>query len=71
MAFDQEVNHPQTLVDARLSWLQEMDNDQALSGALSGRNITDEDYRSFSFKLGPDLGLSNWGAPATHRVDLR
>ena len=73
VAFDQEVNQSRTLVDARLSWLHEMDNGQALSIALWGRNITDEEYRSFSFNFGPDLGLSlgQWGAPATYGVDLR
>ena len=73
VAFDQEVNQSRTLVDARLSWLHEMDNGQALSIALWGRNITDEEYRSFSFNFGPDLGLSlgNWGAPATYGVDVR
>ena len=73
VAFDQEVNQSRTLVDARLSWLHEMDNGQALSIALWGRNITDEEYRSFAFNFGPDLGLSlgQWGAPATYGVDLR
>ena len=51
VAFDQEVNQSRTLVDARLSWLHEMDNGQALSIALWGRNITDEEYRSFSFNF--------------------
>ena len=50
-----------------------MYNGQTLSIALWGHNITDEEYRSFSFNFGPDLGLSlgQWGAPATYGVDLR
>jgi outer membrane receptor protein involved in Fe transport len=73
VAFDQTVNNSRTLVDARLSWLHEMDNGQALSVALWGRNITDEEYRTFNFNFGPDLGLSlgQWGAPATYGVDVR
>ena len=37
-----------------------------------GQNITDEDYRTFGYNLGADLGLPvhQWGNPATYGVDI-
>lgn len=73
VAFDQRKNQSRTLVDARLSYIHAMDNGSALNISLWGRNITDEEYRTFSFNFGPSLGLnlSQWGAPSTFGVDVR
>jgi hypothetical protein len=37
-----------------------------------GRNITDEQYRTFGFNFGADLGFAvhQWGNPATYGVDF-
>ena len=73
VAFDQRKNQSRTLVDARLSYIHAMENGSALNISLWGRNITDEEYRTFSFNFGPALGLnlSQWGAPSTFGVDVR
>jgi len=56
-----------------LSWIRPMDNGGALNVSLWGRNITDEEYRTFSFNFGPALGLnlSQWGSPSTFGMDVR
>lgn len=73
VSFEQRKNQSRTLVDARLSWIRPMDNGGALNISLWGRNITDEEYRTFSFNFGPTLGLnlSRWGSSATLGVDVR
>ena len=73
VSFEQRKNQSRTLVDARLSWIRPMDNGGALNVSLWGRNITDEEYRTFSFNFGPDLGLnlSQWGSPSTFGMDVR
>ncbi len=72
MNFEQAVNHSRTLVDARLSWDVEIDETAGVTVALWGRNLLDEDYRTFGFNFGPALGLPvhQWGVPATYGIDV-
>lgn len=72
VAFEQMPNQSRTLVNARLAWSQEMENGGDLTIALWGKNITDEEYRSFGFNFGPALGLNihNYGEPRTYGVDV-
>jgi outer membrane receptor protein involved in Fe transport len=69
----QASNQDRTLVNARLSWNRAMDNGRNLNIAAWGRNITDEEYRTFGFNFGADLGFAThqWGNPATYGVDIR
>jgi iron complex outermembrane receptor protein len=40
--------------------------------SLWGRNLTDEDYREFSFNYGASLGLNlaQYGEPRTYGIDF-
>ena len=69
----QPTNQERDLVNARLTFNTEMDNGRNVNVALWGRNITDEEYRTFGFNYGPDLGYAvhQWGNPATYGVDIR
>ena len=69
----QPTNQERTLVNARLTWNTAMDDGRNLNVALWGRNITDEEYRTFGYNYGPALGYSvhQWGNPATYGVDIR
>ena len=69
----QPVNQERTLVNARLTWNTAMDDGRNLNIALWGRNITDEEYRTFGFNYGPALGsaVHQWGNPPTYGVDIR
>jgi iron complex outermembrane receptor protein len=69
----QPTNQERDLVNARLTFNTEMDNGRNVNVALWGRNITDEEYRTFGFNFGPDLGypVHQWGNPATYGVDIR
>ena len=70
---DQAVNQDRTLVNARLTWNTAMDDGRNVNVAFWGRNITDEEYRTFGYNYGPALGYSvhQWGNPATYGVDIR
>lgn len=53
-----------TLVDGRLAWTNTSGN---LEVALWGKNLTDEDYISHMYVIGPG-GIGVWGAPRTYGV---
>lgn len=69
----QASNQERTLVNARLSWNRAMDDGRNLNIAAWGRNITDEEYRTFGFNFGAALGFAThqYGNPATYGVDIR
>ena len=70
---DQATNQDRTLVNARLTFNRELEGSRSLSLALWGRNITDEEYRTFGYNYGPSLGYAvhQWGNPATYGLDIR
>jgi iron complex outermembrane receptor protein len=68
----QPSNQERTLVNARLSWSHELEGGQRLNVTAWGRNITDQQYRTFGFNFGAALGFGvhQWGNPATYGVDF-
>lgn len=68
----QATNQERTLVNARLSWSSELEDGQRVNVTAWGRNITDEEYRTFGFNFGADLGFGvhQWGNPATYGVTV-
>ena len=68
----QPSNQERTLVNARLSWSSELEGGQRLNVTAWGRNITDQQYRTFGFNFGAALGfpVHQWGNPATYGVDF-
>ena len=68
----QPSNQERTLVNARLSWSSELEGGQRMNVTAWGRNITDEEYRTFGFNFGAALGFAvhQWGNPATYGVDF-
>ena len=70
--YQQASNQSRTLVNARLTWAQDLGDGRSLSIAAWGRNITDEDFRTFGYNFGADLGIAvhQWGDPATYGVDI-
>ena len=70
---DQARNFERTLVNARLTWNTELASGANLNVAAWGKNITDEEYRTFGFNFGADLGypVHQWGNPSTYGVDIR
>ena len=69
----QQPSHQErTLVNARLSWSSELEGGQRLNVTAWGRNITDEQYRTFGFNFGAALGfpVHQWGNPATYGIDF-
>ena len=70
--FEQLPNQERTLVNARLAWSQELEGGSEVTLALWGKNLTDEEYRTFGFNYGPALGLNltNYGEPRTYGMDL-
>jgi len=70
--FQQPVNQSRTLVNTRLTWSYEGSGGVSVSVSAWGKNITDEDYRTFGYNLGAALGLPvhQWGDPATYGVDV-
>lgn len=61
-----------TLVNARLALNEIPVGDGTLSVGVWGRNLTDEDYRSFSFNFGSGLGLNQaqYGEPRMYGLDV-
>ena len=49
------------IIDARITWLS---SDEKYSVALWGQNITDEEYVTHSYRIGPGT-IGVWGAPST------
>lgn len=70
--FAQAPNNERTLVNARLSLSEVKMGSSKLRVSLWGRNLTDEDYREFSFNYGASLGLNvaQYGEPRTYGVDF-
>jgi iron complex outermembrane receptor protein len=70
--YQQPINQSRTLVNTRLTWAYESDTGTEIRVSAWGQNITDEDYRTFGYNLGADLGLPvhQWGNPATYGVDI-
>jgi iron complex outermembrane receptor protein len=61
-----------TVVDARLSLEQVEVGDGTMRFTLWGKNLTDEDYSTFSINFGSSLGLitENYGDPRTFGVEV-
>jgi iron complex outermembrane receptor protein len=72
VAFEILENQDRFIMNARLSWDLELQSGGALSVAVWGMNVTDEEYRAFGFNYGPGLGLNahQYGPPATYGVDF-
>ncbi|MEY5061548.1 MAG: hypothetical protein RIS45_1469, partial [Planctomycetota bacterium] len=70
--FNQLTNNKRTLVNARLSLSEIALGDSKMRVSLWGRNLTDEDYREFSFNYGASLGLNlaQYGEPRTYGIDF-
>jgi iron complex outermembrane receptor protein len=70
--FAQAPNNQRTLVNARLSLSDIEMGASKLRVSLWGRNLTDEDYREFSFNYGASLGLNlaQYGEPRTYGIDF-
>ncbi len=72
VAYQLRENQERHIMNARLAWDYTMDSGSMLTVAAWGRNITDEEYRTFGYGFGPDLGLHlhQYGAPATYGLDI-
>ena len=70
--FAQLPNNARTLVNARLSLSDIEMAGSKLRISAWGRNLTDEDYREFSFNYGASLGLNlaQYGEPRTYGIDF-
>ena len=68
----QPSNQERTLVNARLSWRTILKSGQRLNVTAWGRNITEEQYRTFGFNFGAAwaIAVHQWGNPATYGVDF-
>ncbi|MFZ8885470.1 MAG: TonB-dependent receptor [Steroidobacteraceae bacterium] len=70
--FRQLTNNSRTLVNARLSLGDIKVGNSTMRVSVWGRNLTDEDYREFSFNYGAALGLNvaQYGEPRTYGIDF-
>ncbi len=69
------------LLDAAISYQMNLSNDAQLTFTLSGKNLTDEEYREQALFLGggafilpsggPNTGFQGWGAPRTYALEVR
>ena len=64
--FPGTVIQEQDLLDARIGWTS---NDERWDVSVWGKNLTDEDYISHSYVIGPGV-IGVWGAPATYGVTV-
>jgi len=72
IVFEQLLNDERTIVNARLALNELAIGDGSLSIGLWGRNLTDDDYRTFSFNFGAALGLNlaQYGEESTYGIDF-
>jgi len=72
IVWEQPQNDERTIVNARLALNELAVGDGSLSIGVWGRNLTDDDYRTFSFNYGAALGLvlAQYGEERTYGVDL-
>lgn len=63
---DRIIQDAYDLIDARIGWTSP---DEKWDVAVWGKNITDEDYISHMYVIGPG-GIGVWGAPATFGVTV-
>lgn len=70
--FEPLENDQRTLINARLSLSDIKLGSSTLKVSAWGRNLTDDDYREFSFGYGASLGLNvaQYGEPRTYGVDF-
>ncbi len=69
------------LVDMAIAYAMNLNNDATLTFTLSGKNLTDEEYREQALFLGggafilpsggPNTGFQGWGAPRTYALEVR
>ena len=59
-------------LDARVAYEYTMGNDDVLTIAAFGKNLTDEEYREHQLDLvQPNSGFQGWGAPRTWAVEVK
>ena len=58
--------------ETRLTGAYEADGGTEVRVCAWGKNSTDEDYRTYDYNVGADLGLPvhQWGNAATYGVDI-
>lgn len=58
-------------VDARAAYEWQMENGNTLTFTLSGKNLTDEEWKEHALFLGgPNTGFQGWGAPRTWAFEV-
>lgn len=70
--YDQGMNDERTIVGARLAMENIQVGNGTMSIALSGKNLTDDDYMTMGINYGPSLGIynQNYGEPRTWMLDV-
>jgi iron complex outermembrane receptor protein len=71
VAFEQATVDGRTLINGRLAWNIDTSSGE-FTVALWGKNLTDDEHRSFGFNYGDALGLNlaQYGEPRTWGMDL-
>lgn len=61
-----------TLLDARLSLEEEAVGDGMMRFTLGGKNLTNEDFATYSINFGASIGLitENYGDPRTWGIEV-
>ena len=59
-------------VDARVAYEMQFDSGNTLTFTLSGKNLTDEEWKEQALFLGgPNTGCQGWGAPRTYMFEVQ
>ena len=58
-------------IDARVAYEWQMDNGNTMTFTLSGKNLSDEEWKEQALFLGgPNTGFQGWGAPRTYAFEI-